>query len=91
MITATTLVVLVASGAIAQETYGDLFEQGALGDVSHMEEQIGKLLLANGVSEDCVGKLTLNDVSRINLVIGMQNSPRQKEQRVLSILTEKCS
>lgn len=90
LITVTVLMLTTISGA-AQQTYAELYEKGALGDINHMEEQIGKLLEANGVSEDCVGKLTLSDVTNINLVIGGGDSEPEKVQRVKMILNEKCS
>jgi hypothetical protein len=78
-------------GAVAQETYGELYEKGGLGDITYVEDQMGKLLVANGVPEDCLAKLTFADVGEINLVVGGGDSQTDKETRVKGILASKCN
>jgi hypothetical protein len=52
---------------------------------------MGKLRVANGVSEDCLAKLTFSDVGEINLVVGGGDSQTDKETRVKGILASKCT
>jgi hypothetical protein len=52
---------------------------------------MGKLLVANGVSEDCLAQLTFADVGEINLVVGGGDTPTEKEARVKAILESKCN
>jgi hypothetical protein len=79
-----------AGAAAAQETYGDLYEQGALSEISQMEQKVGRLLRQHGVPDSCLAQLTLSDASNISAAIDADESRSTKETRVRMILEDRC-
>ncbi|MEO0990692.1 MAG: hypothetical protein AAFX00_07070 [Pseudomonadota bacterium] len=83
------IAVMTASMASGQDT---LYERNALGNVTNIEKQIARLLLDNGVSEDCVGQLKLIDISVINGILNSAGTPApQKRSQVKAVLDRSCS
>ena len=88
---ATAVVALsIGSAAIGQETYDEIISGGGLGNLSNMETHLAKVLEQNGVSRECMGKLTVNDATTINGIINRDESRREKERAIKVILDEKC-
>jgi hypothetical protein len=87
------LAVVVATTSIssAQQTYGELYEQGAL-QLSNMEVHLADLLRDHGISDECLSKLTVRDASEMNLIINEGDmSVDDKRDRIGRMLDEKCS
>jgi hypothetical protein len=85
---------VVATGAFAQtedETYQEIYERGGLGDISDMERHLGTLLRVNNVPEECLGQLTVQDASQINLIVNDESlGDADKRQQVRTLLQERC-
>jgi hypothetical protein len=85
------LLLVLANGAVAQETYQELYESGELGDLSQVETQMARLLRAHGVPDTCLGMLTFPDVGNIYQIVNSEESTTTKHDRVQAILEDKCS
>ena len=88
----TALALSIGSAAISQEqTYDEIISGGGMQNISNMEQHLATILEQNGVSRDCMGKLTVGDAAQINTIINNSNaSRREKEQKVKVILDKKC-
>lgn len=84
------LALCLATLPASAQTYGDLYEEGALDGVSNLEKHIGRLLVDNGVSVTCIAKLSWNDVAMMNGVLNTSNSAHTKKNRVAAILRRSC-
>ncbi len=87
----TALVLSFGRAAIGQETYEEIISGGGLGNISNMEKHLATVLENNGVSRDCIGKLTVNDAAKINTIANRSDATRrEKERDVKVILNERC-
>ncbi|MEO0990693.1 MAG: hypothetical protein AAFX00_07075 [Pseudomonadota bacterium] len=84
-------VLMLTSAAFAQKaTYGELYEEGALGDISNLEKSIGRMLIDNGASLTCLAEMTWADVANINGVLNTNGSGNSKRSRIKVIIQRKC-
>lgn len=94
--TAAAMVMLLATAPSAQ-TYDELLESGDFGSLSTMEQNVLTVLAGAGVPEDCLGKLTFQDVAVISGVANSSNKPNggksidRKKRRIKAYLEAACS
>jgi len=91
LLTMTVVACTLATGAVAQKTYGDeLYEKGAL-TLNDIEGQLTHILLDNGVPIECLGKLDVSDMTQLQVILNDDNKNLGgKKQAAKVVLEKKC-
>jgi hypothetical protein len=77
--------------AASEQTYRELYEAGGLGTISQAESRVGRILEAHGVSQECMGELTIDDGVAMHMIISdSEISAADKRDRVGRMLEERC-